>query len=413
MALSLKTKKELTKEAAKKYQNASKKEKSQILDAFTKTTGYNRSYAAHLLSLHEKIINVGPLKAFKIDAKSKLKRKRNPIYDEKVRKALIYIWELTFFPCGKRLKAILPDIIPKLKSFKEFIFEKEVEEKLLKISAATIDRILSPEKKKFSLKNRSKTKPGTLIKKQIPVRVFNEWDEGRPGFMEVDLVAHTQDSARGEFLYTLCAVDVYSGWTELFALRNRAQKWTFEAISEMKKILPFPLLGIDSDNGSEFINAHFLRYCKENGITFTRSRPFKKNDNCYVEQKNYSAVRRFVGYLRHDTEEELAILKEFYQVLRLYLNFFSPMAKLISKERAGGKVKKRYDMPKTPYKRLIESSDVSEKTKEELRALYEELNPVELYREIRRYQRRLERAYLKKKGIIPKVKLTTNKGKVK
>ncbi len=181
----------------------------------------------------------------------------------------------------------------------------------------------------------------------------------------------------------------------------------------MKKILPFPLLGIDSDNGSEFINAHFLRYCKENGITFTRSRPFKKNDNCYVEQMCYSAVRRFVGYFRHDTEEELAILKEFYQVLRLYLNFFSPMAKLISKERAGGKVKKRYDMPKTPYKRLIESLDVSEKTKEELRALYEELNPVELYREIRRYQRRLERAYLKKKGIIPKVKLTTNKGKVK
>jgi hypothetical protein len=194
--------------------------------------------------------------------------------------------------------------------FNELTLDKETEEKLLRISPATIDRILSPVKKARRLRDRSKTKPGTLLKKQIPVRVFNEWDENKPGFMEMDLVAHTQDSAKGEFLYTLCATDIYSGWTELFALKNRAQKWTFSAIFQMKERLPFPLLGIDSDNGSEFINAHLLRFCKENKITFTRSRPYRKNDNCYVEQKNYSAVRRFVCYLRHDTEEELKILEE-------------------------------------------------------------------------------------------------------
>ena len=413
MALSLKTKKELTKELAKRYQKASKKEKSQILDEFTKTTGYNRSYASYLLSHHGKIIYYAPLKAFQIDAKSKIKRKRKPIYDEKVKKALIYLWKISYFPCGKRLKSLLPKIIPKLIHFNEIVLDKEIEEKLLKISPATIDRLLSSTKKAHRLRNRSKTKPGTLLKKQIPVRVFNEWDENRPGFMEIDLVAHTQDSARGEFLYTLCATDIFSGWIELFALKNRAQKWTFSAILQMKERLPFPLLGIDSDNGSEFINAHLLRFCKENKITFTRSRPYRKNDNCYVEQKNYSVVRKFVGYLKHDTEEELEILNEFYQVLRLYINFFQPSAKLIFRERVGGKIRKRYDSPKSPYERLMESPYISEETKEELKALYEKLNPAELYRRIRWYQRRLERAYFKKKGIIPRIKMKVGKGAVK
>lgn len=227
--------------------------------------------------------------------------------------------------------------------------------------------------------------------------------------MEIDLVAHTQDLVKGEFLYTLCAVDVYSGWTELFALKNRDRKWTFSAISQMKKLLPFPFLGIDLDNGAEFIYVHLLSFCKENKITFTRSRPYKKKDNCYVEQKNYRAVRRFVGYLKHDTEEELEILKEFYQVLRLYINFFQPSAKLVSREKVGGKIKKRYDKPKTPYERLIESSYVLENKKDKLKILYEKLNPAELYRSIKRYQRMLERAYLEKKGIIPKKKLNINR----
>lgn len=215
----------------------------------------------------------------------------------------------------------------------------------MKVSASTIDRLLRQEKKKYTLKSRSKTKPGTLLKNQIPIRTFSEWDEGRPGFMEIDLVGHDGGDARGEFIQTLDVTDVCTGWTETRAVRNKAQVWVFEALKEIMDRIPFDLLGIDSDNGSEFINHHLFRFCTERKITFTRTRSYRKNDNCFVEQKNYSVVRRFAGYLRYNTEEELKLLNELYSYLRLYTNFFQPVMKLTEKTRIGSGVIKRYDIP--------------------------------------------------------------------
>lgn len=194
---------------------------------------------------------------------------------------------------------------------------------------------------------------------------------------------------RGDYCQTLDLVDEKSGWTELRALRNRAQVWTHQAIEDIREKLPFPLLGLDSDNGSEFINAYLKRYCEEHRITFTRSRPYRKNHSCYVEQKNWTAVRRYVGYFRYESEEQLLLLSRLYTVLCPYLNFFQPQAKLKEKVRVGSRVKKVYDTPKTPYQRILEDPEVDELTKRKLRRQYRKLNPAQLMREINSIQRKL------------------------
>lgn len=262
-------------------------------------------------------------------------------------------------------------------------------EKLLRISPATIDRLLGPERKRMLLRRRSGTKPGTLLKHRIPIRTFSEWDEKRPGFGEMDLVGHDGGDGSGDFAQTLDLTDGMSGWTEMQGVKNKAQVWVFEAIEQIRARLPFPLLGIDSDNGSEFINDHLYRYCQQERITFTRGRAYKKNDGCYVEQKNYSVVRRAVGYARYDTPEQLEVLNELYSYLRLYTNYFQPVMKMASKERIGSRVKKKYDRPQTPYHRLLHSEDVSAKDKRKLRQQYAVLNPAELKRNIQRLQDRL------------------------
>lgn len=213
------------------------------------------------------------------------------------------------------------------------------------ISAATIDRLLKPEKKKHQIKGRSHTKPGTLLKHQIPIRTFSEWNEQKPGFVEIDLVGHDGGNSSGEFAQTLTVTDVCTGWTDMQAVKNKAQCWVFEALKDIRDRLPFDLLGIDSDNGGEFINDQLYRYCIQEKITFTRARSYRKNDNCFVEQKNYSVIRRAVGYMRHDTPEELHLLNELYWHLRLYSNHFHPVMKLLEKTRVGSKVKKKYDKP--------------------------------------------------------------------
>ncbi len=276
-------------------------------------------------------------------------------------------------------------------------------EKLLTISASTIDRLLKGEKKKMALKSRKSTKPGTLLKNQIEVRTFADWNRAKVGFMEMDLVSHEGGNPRGDFAFSLTLTDVCSGWTENRAVKNRAQKWTFEAIDIIKKRLPFSIKGLDSDNDSTFINHHMLHYCEENHITFTRSRAGNKNDGCYVEQKNWSIVRRTVGYARYDTDEEVDILNQIYDVLRLYVNMFQPVAKLISKERQGAKVKKIYDTPKTPCHRLLESPDVPEEVKAQLQKTFDELNPAALKREIDRLLKELTKAYLKKKTEVEQI----------
>jgi hypothetical protein len=234
------------------------------------------------------------------------------------------------------------------------------------------------------------TKPGTLLKHQVPIRTFSDWDQVQPGYFEMDLVGHYGGSAEGDYCFTLDLTDVATGWTELAAVQNKAQIWVFEALQELRERLPFPVLGLDSDNGSEFINHHLIRFCKQERIAFSRSRPYQKNDTCYVEQKNWSIVRRFVGYARFDTEQARHTLNELYRLLRDYNNFFLPSMKLIEKTRDGAHVHRRHDTPQTPYQRVLKSPEVSSATKRRLTLHYRKLNPAALHRQIRRIQKRLD-----------------------
>jgi hypothetical protein len=317
-------------------------------------------------------------------------RHRPRKYGKDVLVPLQKIWVICDGLCGKRLGPYLTEIIPTLERLGELTIDAAVRRKLIAISPATIDRLLAPMRRRYQLKARSHTKPGTLLKQQIPIRTFSDWDEARPGFVEIDLVSHEGGDPRGDFAYTLDATDICTGWTETEAVRNRAQVWVFAGIEKVKARFPFKIRGIDSDNGGEFINSHLFNYCVEKKITFTRSRPYRKNDNCFVEQKNYSIVRRAVGYGRYDTAEELDLLNQLYSRLRLYTNFFQPVMKLVEKTRTGSKVTKRYDKARTPYRRVVESRFTPKRTKGALKQEYATLNPVKLYREINRLQDRLE-----------------------
>jgi Integrase core domain len=392
----MKQRQAVTKVTAKRYDQAGKKEKKQMLDEFCRTTGYNRCYARWVLRHQGKRLAVRRGVVVEADLQRRQKRIKARTYDEPVQRALVQIWELLDYLCGKRLVAILPEIISKLEEFKEFRLEAEIKAKLLQISAATADRLLQPERRKHELRGRGQTRPGTLLKHQIPIRTFADWNEQRPGFVELDLVGHDGGIGFGDYAQTLDMTDVCTGWTETIAVPNKAQVWVFEAIDKARGRLPFPLLGIDCDNGSEFINYQLLRYCNEHGITFTRTRPYRKNDNCYVEQKNYSVVRRAVGYQRFDTSAEGLLLNRLYDTLRLYTNFFQPTMKLVSKERLGSRVKKLYDYPRTPYQRLLDSPHVAAPDKQTLQQQYQQLNPAALKRAIRKLQKQLF-AYAKNK----------------
>lgn len=367
----------------RRYQRAAKKDKGKILDEFIQLTGYHRAYARAVL--RKKVGSNKPRAAAATPAIVK-SRKR---YDERVLTALRRIWLILDFICGKRMVAILPEVLRRLEYFDELKVDEETRAKLLRISAATIDRLLGAERRKHQLRGRGRTKPGTLLKKQIPLRTFSEWNEQRPGFVEIDLVAHDGGFVQGDYLHTLDMTDVYSGWTELQAVQNKAQVWVFAALKELRARLPFPLRGIDSDNGSEFINANLLEYCQGQRITFTRSRPYRKNDNCYVEQKNYTMVRRHVGYQRLRGPEQLALVNELYEHLRLYANYFQPVMRLKLKERHGSQVKKTYHAAQTPYEKLRRSRFLSVASKRQLAAEYDRLNPAELKRTIERLQAKL------------------------
>lgn len=368
-----------------RYQRASKKDKGKILDEFIELTGYHRVYARSVLrTVARKIVRD---QQRRVSGPATVKSRK--IYDQQVLLVLRQIWVILDYICGKRLVAMIPEVLSRLEYFEELKVEPEIRAKLLRISAATIDRLLRAERRKHELRGRGRTKPGTLLKKQIPLRTFSEWNEQRPGFVEIDLVGHDGGLLQGEYLFTLDMTDVYSGWTEVQAVQNKAQVWVFAALKQLRARLPFPLQGIDSDNGSEFINADLLEYCQQEQLTFTRSRPYRKNDNCYVEQKNYTMVRRHVGYQRLAGVEQLALVNELYKHLRLYTNYFQPLMKLKHKERHGSQVKKTYDTAQTPYQRLLQSPYLSAAGKRRLKAEYARLNPAELKRQIERLQERL------------------------
>jgi hypothetical protein len=286
------------------------------------------------------------------------------------------------FASGKRLTAGMGDMLDALLRFGEIDFDDDILRLLREMSPATADRLLKHARENMRFKGMSATKPGTLLKRDIPIRLGTEWDDAVPGYMECDLVAHCGTTTAGEYINTLDMTDICTGWTETRAVINKAQRHVHGAITDIAQLLPFPLLGIDSDNGSEFINAHLYRYCVEKGIRFTRSRPYMKNDNCHVEQKNWSVVRRNIGYARYEGMETVRVMNEYYALLRLHTNFFMPSVKLISKHRSGATVRKRYDMPKTPYKRLLESPYIERDAKARLAETYLSVNPAALKRDM-------------------------------
>jgi Integrase core domain len=292
-------------------------------------------------------------------------------------------------PCGKRLAPFLPEIVDRLRAVGELRIGGDTRDVLVGMSAATIDRWLAAARASMQLKGRSGTKPGSLLTTQIPVRTWSQWDENRPGFVEVDLVGHEGGNSRGEFCQTLTVTDIATGWTETQAVRNKAGSRVRDALDDIAAALPFPLLGIDSDNGVEFINNHLLAYCTAREITFTRSRPGRKNDNAHVEQQNWSVVRQTVGYLRYNTDAELELLNQLYQPLPLMTNCFSPQQKLVSQTRTGAKVIKKHDTAQTPWQRLLAREDIDQTIKDNLTRWYAQLNPAQLRRDLADLQQHL------------------------
>lgn len=391
--LTMNERKAVIRQQAPRYQRASKKERTRILDEFTALTGYHRSYARFVLRNwgRKRILTIHGIRTIYVFGQQ---RKRKPsqrprTYDRRVISPLKFLWALSSGLCGKRLAVFIRTTLPILERFEELPLHPEIRQKLLSISPATIDRLLAPERKKLQIKGRATTKPGTLLKHQIPVRTFSQWDDTTPGFVEIDLVAHDGGIPASDVIHTLDLTDVATGWTETRALKTKAQRWVLQALADITEQLPFPIKGIDCDNGGEFINAELFRYCQQRRITFTRSRPYRKNDSCFVEEKNYSVVRKAVGYLRYDSDEELQFLEQLYCALRLFTNFFLPVMKLTTKTRNGSKVKKTYDTPTTPYQRVLLHPDVCEDAKRLLSRQYRQLNPAQLRRQLSQLQEKL------------------------
>lgn len=369
--IKLTTRKELSAAISQRYRAADRKTKKLILDEFTKVTGYHRKHAIRILTS-------GP-------AISRATRTTRRIYREAVKEALIVLWEAADRICGKRLKALLPELVEAMERHKHLHLEPEVREQLLAMSAATIDRLLCVVRE-HAYGGRKKKVALNRFRKMVPVRTFADWDEDRPGYLEMDFVTHCGERAAGSFVHTLVLTDVASGWTECIALPVREQSLVVEAITGLRRRLPFPLLGLDTDNDSAFLNDTLFGYCSDHKIEFTRSRAYQKNDQAWVEQKNGAIVRKLIGYGRLEGLTATAALRRLYECSRLYINFFQPSFKLKAKQREGARVHKSYHLPLTPYRRLMERDDVPPGTKEKLRQTMEGLDPVLLLKQIREAQ---------------------------
>jgi hypothetical protein len=361
-----------------RYRKASKNEKTVILDEYVKTTGYHRKHATAVLNGRRERVQ-GPVR-----------RPRRAQYGAEEANVIATLADLFDNICSKRLRAAMDVELPRLYQAGVLPISPACYEKLLRVSPATMDR-LRAKYRSHHRRRRGFTKPGTLLKQRIPIRTWADWTEDRPGFCEIDLVDHSGGQIiRGrEHAWTLCFTDVKTGWTECVAVRNKAQVHVFAAITRARQRLPFPLLGIDSDSGAEFINAQLYRYCVAEKITFTRGRAGRKNDSAYVEQKNWSVVRRAVGYGRYDSSQQLDLLNTLYARLHLYVNFFLPVLKLKEKVRTGSRVKRVYDDPLTPYARVLASHHVSEDDKAQLQEAYGYLNLIDLRQRIDELQERL------------------------
>lgn len=369
------TRKELVEALRGRYRSAGQPEKTKILDEFVALTGYHRKHAVRVL---------------RDDAPGAGTRARNRLYDEAVRQALTVLWEAADRVCGKRLKALIPMLVDAMERHGHLDLDPVVKTKVLQVSAATIDRALAGTRSHIDGKRRRRTGVGAAIRRSIPVRTFADWRDPAPGFFEVDMVEHCGGpKTDGDYVHTLTLTDIASGWTECVAMRIRDQMLVIEALEKVTADLPFEMLGIDSDNDSTFMSQAVFDYCKGRGLDQTRSRPYKKNDQAWVEQKNGAVVRRLVGYGRLSGREATKALAQLYASSRLYINFFQPSFKLKSKTRDGARVHKTYFAPATPCERLIAHSGVEPAIKEKLAAQFKRLDPVRLLQEIRSAQQTL------------------------
>ena len=395
MGLTLAERRAVTKATAIRYSLASKRGKSRILDELCANTGWHRNHAR---------------KALKSALQPKIVTPRSPRpmkYGPNVIAALTVCWTVLGMPAGKRLAPMLGEPVAVLRHFGELVIDEDTTALVVSMSAATIDRRLASQRAKYRLKGRVCTKPGSLLKSQIPVRTWADWDDARPGFVEIDLVGHDGGNPAGPHAFTLTVTDIATGWTENRSVPDKTGKRVLAALNDIAAKMPFPILGVDSDNGSEFINDHLWRWCQKRQITFTRARPGNKNDGCHVEQKNWAVVRTVVGYHRYDTAAELLLLNEIWQLQSKLTNYFYPQQKLLSKIRHGAKVSKKHDKAATPFHRAITHPNTTVERIVALTRTYSLINPAATSRQIQALTAQLLTITTSKAG--PTTKAQVNK----
>ena len=374
--IGLQSRRELIDIARDRYKNATWSQKGQIIDELIVVCRLDRK---HII----KRLNQPPI------GETNPKRCSKRKYDDQVSQALVTVWYAANQICSKRLVPFLEELVRNMEKHGHLDLLPEVRKALLSVSPATVDRLLKHERHRIG-KSHSTTKAGNLLKHQIPVRTFADWNDVVPGFFEIDLVAHCGGDTHGAFLNTLVLVDISTCWLEFMPLLQKNGDYVIAGLDVAKMLIPFPLLGVDVDNGSEFINHEMIKYCKMSSITFTRGRAYKKNDQAFVEEKNGSVIRRLIGYDRFEGQDAWEILTRLYRELRLYVNFFQPSLKLLSKHREGAHVSKTYDRSQPPYQRVL-ASDVDEKTKRKLVRQYKKLDAVSLLEDIQTLQQQLWR----------------------
>jgi hypothetical protein len=378
MGLTLAERRAVTEMTAIRYVVADKPAKSRILDELCANTGWHRTHARKALkaALQPKVV-------------TPRRSPRPPIYGPNVIAALTVCWLVLGMPAGKRLAPMLAELVAVLRQFGELVIDDDTAALLVSMSAATIDRRLAGERAKRQLKGRRATKPGSLLRSQIPVRTWADWDDAQPGFVEIDLVSHDGGNAIGPFAFTLTVTDIATGWTENRSVPSKEAKCVLRALESIADKMPFPILGVDSDNGAEFINVYLFLWCRNREITFTRARPTNKNDGCHVEQKNWAVVRILVGYHRYDTAPELLLLNEIWQLQSQLTNYFYPQQKLVSKVRDGAKVTKKYDKATTPFRRATDHPAMTDDRTASMARTHALINPAATQRQIQALTARL------------------------